>query len=60
MKLPVTFANPTNPPEEGMKMEHPAPVMIPPVGLEMVHVVAVAVKNDPSSATDVPRGPLAT
>jgi hypothetical protein len=61
MKLPVTFANPMKLPEVGMKIEHPAPVINAlDVGLETVHVVAVAVKNEPSKETVVPSGPLVT
>jgi hypothetical protein len=61
MKLPVTFANPTNPPEDGMKTEHAAPVIMAlDVGLEILQDVAVAVKYEPSIPTEVPSGPLAT
>jgi hypothetical protein len=46
MKLPVTFPNPKNGlVEVGMKVEHPAPViMLPDVGLEMVQLVIVDMK----------------
>jgi hypothetical protein len=59
MKLPVTFPNPKNVPELGMKVEHPAPViMLPDVGLEMVQLVILDRKYEPSTSTDVPIGPL--
>jgi hypothetical protein len=60
MKLPVTFANPKNGPELGMKTEQPAPeMMLPEVGLEIVQVVVLDMKNEPSMLTGVPIGPLA-
>jgi hypothetical protein len=60
MKLPVTFPNPKNVPELGMKVEQPAPViMLPEVGLEIVQPVIVDRKYEPSMLTDVPIGPLA-
>jgi hypothetical protein len=60
MKLPVTFPNPKNGLlDVGMKVEQPAPVMMPDVGLEIVQLVIVDRKYEPSMLTDVPIGPLA-
>jgi hypothetical protein len=58
VKLPVTLPNPVKLPEVGMKTEQAALRGRAESELLMEHTLSVDRKCDPSTATDVPTGPL--